>query len=331
MISEDKLHDLLVRAAGAFDSPSMAEDVMARVQSAPAGRIAYRVNLRERIFLMTRAQKIAAAIVLAVLLAATGWAADKAVHRVIEGRPTQVKFKPDSRPATMTTVADGNGGVVSGVMGMSGTMTMVISTHKTVESEQFAEIDKLIGRQKYTLVGKRDTPMGLERRYRFVLSDGNAVERTFYLPLEQAKSFSDYGRKSQEYEKKRQEAMQAALVKGRYRLVNVELILSHVCVDEATGKKISVERIEMPDGEQLAEAREIPSQERSPGEEWEETHYEMSWQEHLDAIKAGRRRLLDAEAIKNFWYEMTLEDGSRTILGIGGQEPLPNAKTTSRP
>jgi len=55
---------------------------------------------------------------------------------------------------------------------------------------------------------------------------------------------------------------------------------------------------------------------------WEETQYETSWQEHLDLIKAGKRKLLDAHVVKDFWYEMTLDDGSKSIIGIGGQEPF---------
>ncbi len=74
-----------------------------------------------------------------------------------------------------------------------------------------------------------------------------------------------------------------------------------------------MQRVDLPDGRQLAIAQEV--QEPEPAG-W--TSYETTWQEHLDAIRDGRRKLLDAEIIKDYWYEMALEDGSKTLFSIGG-------------
>lgn len=356
MIAEDKLQDLLAKGAKSLDAaPSMADEVICRIHAIRAGgqqqRSTYRVTLRERIFLMKRTQKIAAAILVAIALAATAWAAEKVVEFVLEGRPVKVKCYPATQPTIVIVPSDGNSGRVSGVVTGTGTGTVTITgtsvftgtavteATSSVGAGQFtreqviAQIDKLIAQKKYKLVSKAETPAGTECKYRFELSDGTTKDWLFFLPLDDVKSYADYAKKYQQYEPKRQEAMHKALAKGRYRLINIELLMEHVCTDVASGRKIRVVQIRMPDGSEIASARldePVAHPESGP---WEETQYETSWQEHLDLIKAGKRKLLDAHVVKDFWYEMTLDDGSKSIIGIGGQEPLgkPAAIHTTQP
>ena len=333
MIPEGKLDDLMARGAKALDAvPPMADEVLRRISRLRAGKppsnMTYRVPLRERIFLMSRTQKVAAAVLLALLLAATGWAAEKVVQSVIEGRAVQVKTKVV--PGSIKTTSSGDGSTVT----MMGTVTVESSVDAGITPftrEQRKELDTLVAQKKYKLIGTSETPLGTEHRYRFVFSDGAAKEWVFFLPLEEFESLADYRRKHDEYEARRQEAMQKALAKGHHRLVNIELITVHECVDVATGKAIRVQRIDLPDGRQIASAREVKPWVPSPTGESEETLYETTWQEHLDSIKAGRRKLLDAQVTKNFWYEMTLEDGSKTIFNYGGDAPLEKLKAPLQP
>jgi len=349
MITEDKLNNLLARGADALNAaPSVADEVLRRIELIRTGTRkfapAYKTTLRERVFLMSKTQKTAAAVLVAVALAATAWAAEKAVQFVLEGRPVKIKNYP-GKVLMMGTAADGNvtqtktaDGTMTITKSGAGIMTMTgenvytgvtVVTAGTARSstgpftrEQWAELDKLIAGKKYKLVSKAETCLGTEYKYRFTFSDGTTKDWPYFLPLDDVKSLADYKEKSARYQAKRREAMDKALVKGDYRLINVELILEHLCVDVRSGKEIRVLQIRMPDGSEIASARfaePVTAPRRFPSEE---TQYETTWQEHLDLIKAGKRKLIDARVIKDYWYEMTLDDGSKTILGIGGQTPL---------
>jgi hypothetical protein len=55
---------------------------------------------------------------------------------------------------------------------------------------------------------------------------------------------------------------------------------------------------------------------------------QTSWQEHLDAIREGKRELLELETVNSYTYEMTADDGTKVIFQYGGGNPLtaaPNA------
>jgi len=337
MMPEDKFQEMMGRAAQMLDkAPSMADEVMHRIDQAQSGkhetRSTYRFTWRERIFLMSRNRKAAAALLAAVVLAATGWAAEKAVRNSIEGKPVKSRYKVDSMPTTVMST-DGSSVVV---MGGGLVMVQTESTGpKEFSHEQLDELDKLISRKEYKLISTSQMPAGTLYRYSFVFSDGVTKEKRFLLPLEGFKSLADYNQKYKEYESKRREAMQKALTAGRYRLVDIKTLLVHMCVDVATGKKISVEKVTLLDGSEIAIASEVKERTHFPStsewSEWEETHYETTWQEHLDSIMAGRRKLLDAEVINSFWYEMTLEDGSKTIYSYGGGPPLEKMRPASQP
>jgi hypothetical protein len=315
--------------------PSVADEVLRRIELIRAGKRkfapAYKATLRERVFLMSKTQKTAAAVLVAVALAATAWAAEKAVQFVLEGRPVKIRVKSPPKTTTLPG-ADGN------TMIMTGTVESESAVEVTTEGgtgpftrEQWTELDKLIAAEKYKLLGKAETPAGTKCTYRFTFSDGATKDWPFFMPLDGIKSLADYNKKYQQYDAARQAAMRKAMIAGRYRLINVEPILEHLCVDVASGKEIRVLQIRMPDGSEIASARfaePVTAPRRFPSEE---TQYETSWQEHLDLIKSGKRKLIDARVLKSYWYEVTLDDGSKAILGIGGQNPLGKPAARSVP
>ena len=325
MMPEDKLHDLMARSANALDAvPSMADEVLRRINLKRAekrpSRMSYRISLRERIFLMSYLQKIAAVVILGVLLVTTGWAVEKVVEVVIEGQPIQVK----AGATTQWSLATEDGRSMSLIEGESRSSPLT--------QQQSDELSKLIAEKKYKLKRKYEMTGGTQYIYTFVFSDGTTTGMNFYVPLEDCKSLADYNQKRQEYQAKRQEAIRKAVVKGRFRLINIELLMVHRCVDVATRKALRVQQVNLPDGKQIATTEVTDPSVQAPAGEQQYTEYETTWKEHLDAIKAGRRKLLDAESSKNFWYEITLEDGSKTIWNYGGDLPLEKLpKATSQP
>ena len=295
------------------------------------GPAAIRLTLWERIAILSPVRRAAVIALAIVLLAAAGLAAEEVVRGVIEGRPVEVKVKigtepPVILPSPTTPAAEtpSTTGTAKTVM-VAGTVTMSSSGGgKAFTPDQLEDLDALIAQKKYELIRTAETPLGTERFYRFIFSDGTAKDWPFYLPLEGVTSLDDYNEKHAAYEARRQAAMHKALAAGRYRLINVDLSPLHRCLDLATGKTIRVQKVVLPDGREMAVATEVQTPAIPPGAtEFTETQYETTWQQHLDAIKAGRRKLLDAECVKSYWYEMTLEDGSKTIMSIGGDQPLP--------
>ena len=154
---------------------------------------------------------------------------------------------------------------------------------------------------------------------------------SFYLPLEGCKSLNDYNQKYAEYEARRQEAIQKTLAKGHYRLVNIELRADYECVDVATGKTLFVSQVKRPDGVPMAMAHVAEPGVRLPGGGMAGDAVRDNLARHLEAIKAGRRKLVDAMVTKLYFYEMTLDDGSKTIFVSGGDMPLEKLNATSRP
>ena len=334
-------------------------------------RPALRLTLWERVSLMSPARRAAIIALAIAALAVTGLAAEEAVRKVIEttvaplappapqpieGEPVEVTVKFGTEPpimwpptpvtsaATPSTTTTGAATPSTTTTGTAATtMSGTVMATTTMSSSggggakfftplQLGEMDSLIAQKKYKLVGTSETPQGTQRLYRFTFSDGSTKEWWFYLPLDGVKSLTEYSEKHNAYEDKRREAMRKAMLAGRYRLVNVELILSHRCLEVASGNMIRVQKIDLPDGTAGASAEEVRTPPFTPGAtEYTFTEYETTWQQHLDAIKAGRRKLLDSEVAKNYWYEMTLDDGSKTLMSVGGNEPLPDKPQAAGP
>jgi len=53
---------------------------------------------------------------------------------------------------------------------------------------------------------------------------------------------------------------------------------------------------------------------------------QTSWQEHLQAIRDGRRTLLELETVNSYTYEMTADDGTKLTFQYGGGNPLKMAE-----
>ena len=70
-----------------------------------------------------------------------------------------------------------------------------------------------------------------------------------------------------------------------------------------------------PDGTEKALVSIHPAHESQKG-------YETAWQDHLTAIRTGDRELLDVGIVRNYKYEVTLADGSKTTFSYGGNAPL---------
>ena len=89
----------------------------------------------------------------------------------------------------------------------------------------------------------------------------------------------------------------------------------HICRDVASGKKFKVQRIQLADHTEIAFPRAdygaIPPSVK-----------QTSWQEHLQAIRDGKRQLLKLETVNSYTYEMTADDGTKEIFNYGGNEPL---------
>ena len=98
----------------------------------------------------------------------------------------------------------------------------------------------------------------------------------------------------------------------------------HRCLDLVTGKTIRVQKVVLPDGREMAIATKVqtpairPAQRSSPRRSMRPPGSSI-----LVPSRPAGGSLLDVEVAKSYWYEMTLEDGSGTIMSIGGDQPLP--------
>ncbi len=176
------------------------------------------------------------------------------------------------------------------------------------------EVKKLIAEKKYTLLSTLDSPVGEKQYvYRFDLADGSSTRNSFSMPLDGVSSWDDYQQKQGEQRQQRHDRINQAVAAGRFRLLNVEVMQIHLCRDVPSDKKFKVQRIERPDGSEIAFPRadfgSLPP-------------FVTSWQEHLQAIRAGTRTLLALETVNSYTYEMTADDGTKLVFQYGGNEPL---------
>ena len=184
-----------------------------------------------------------------------------------------------------------------------------------------SELDKIIKDKKYKFVKTPEAPSLEKKQYFYVLTypDGSHVGRNFSLRLEDVTSWADYQKKEQRQRERqteqRDERISQALTSGRFRLLNLEVLQDHVCRDVASGAKFKVQRIQLADGSEIAFPRAdygpIPAAVK-----------QTSWQEHLQAIRDGKRELLSLETVNNYTYEMTADDGTKVVFDYGGNEPL---------
>ena len=93
--------------------------------------------------------------------------------------------------------------------------------------------------------------------------------------------------------------------------------MTHVCKGAASNQRLSVMRVRHPNGED--DALVFPDGFEGP-------HYTTSWKDHLEAIRQGRRVLLDLSITTSMTYEISLDDGSKTIYEVGGDELMKKPK-----
>jgi hypothetical protein len=69
----------------------------------------------------------------------------------------------------------------------------------------------------------------------------------FFMPLDNVVSWEDYQQKQEQKEKQGQEQINKALAAGQFRLIDSDVILTHICREVATNQKYRIQRIALPD------------------------------------------------------------------------------------
>jgi beta-lactamase regulating signal transducer with metallopeptidase domain len=235
-----------------------------------------------------------------------------------EGKPASL---PDKRGATASAT-----GKPASPAGDQSPSKGPAKAKLTLESLGFAssqsdpgydgEIDKLIKQKKYTLLKTFESKDGRKQyAYRFTAANGRQVNRNFSMPLDHVDSWADYQAKRQRQDAERNERISQALTSGRFRLVNLEVMQIHLCRDVASGMEFKVQRIQLSDGTETA----LPRADYGPVPP---SVKQTKWQEHVEAIRDGKRELLNLETVNSYAYEMTADDGTKVIFHYGGNDPL---------
>jgi hypothetical protein len=190
---------------------------------------------------------------------------------------------------------------------------------KAVEAAKrhHAEMKELIAQKKgYRLlkVYGEEKQGGKLYKYRFTFSDGRQEFKEFTIPLENVASWDDFLQKRQAEEDQRNEKIYRAIVAGSYRRKHTETHYSFVCQDADSTGKYRVSFIPLPKGKQIASI--LPLEADRPVT----TIRQTSWQDHLQAVREGKRKVLTKEIKRTYYYEMFLDDGSKTMFPC--DEPL---------
>jgi hypothetical protein len=211
--------------------------------------------------------------------------------------------------------------------GKGGAMAEMITcdtseVEKAVEAAKrdHAEMKELIAqKQGYRLfkVYGEEKEGGKLYKYRFTFSDGSQKFKEFTIPLEDVASWDDFLQKRQAEEDQRNEKIYRAIVAGRYRLKHTETRYSFVCQDADSTAKYRVMFMPSPKGKHRAA---ILPFEAKVEEQATTTLRTTTWQDHLQAVRNGEREVLSQETRKTYYYELVLEDGSRTFFPC--HEPL---------
>jgi hypothetical protein len=276
-----------------------------------------------------RTMRATCAVLAAMVAASWSWtlpAAEEDGKKLVTVLVTLEQFTPNtSRSWTLP-----NGKTIgSGCSGMSREFICDASeVEKTVKEakRRHAEMKELIAQKKsYRLLkvyGEENTG-GKLYKYRFTFSDGSQDVEEFSIPLDNVTSWDDFLQKRQAEEDQRNEKIYRAIVAGRYRLKHTSTRYSFVCQDADSTEKYRVMFIPGPKGKHKATILpfEEKNEEQAKGEEQVAVQMRTtSWQDHLQAVREGKRKVLRQEIKKTYYYEILLDDGSRTMLPSG--EPL---------
>jgi len=264
----------------------------------------------------SRGTKVAAAILGAAMLVAAGWGAERVYNMVAK---KYFERATTEGPALEITTPDGKTAFMATVYGGSRPCDPSAAEEARQREE---EVKALIAAGKYEFVKSFESSGsgGTSYVYRFKLANGEELHQNFFCPLEQVTSWEDYEQKVKQQFERRSQAIAQAISKGNFRLLDIGLIKEHICLDPSTREKLSVLEVGLPDGPKTAMVHTYPIGEST---RW----YETPWEEHLREIEQGRRELLDVKITRSYTYQITLEDGTKTTFGYGGDEPLVKGST----
>jgi hypothetical protein len=264
--------------------------------------------------------RLAAGLLVAIALVGSGWAAEK-VYKKMTQLVVQFEDDKDSRIVCTGTLPDGttweritgtNSSITVPVSDDPAERQIAIQAAKQEAQQEREEIKKLALERKYEFVGEHKQRDGMTcYTYKFQLANGKEIEEGFYVRLENVASWEEYIQKAKEARVEHMKAIDKAVDAGRFRLLDVHTYQVQLCRDVKTGHKQRVQRCDRRSGS-IAHI----TNENAPSEE-------ESWQDHLQAIREGRRELLGLDDHgRDYTYEVTLDDGSKVIDSYGGNRPL---------
>ncbi len=266
-------------------------------------------------FRMTRLMKLAAGVLIAVSLVATGWAAEKVYQKIMK-KSYYVELETSSSPSVK--LPDGPDGPHS-MVSFSTTGTTIPEDSPAGSTEKVKRhhelMKQLIAEKKYKFIRTFEYPPGSETQYvyGFTFPAGDNLHMNFTMPLEDVTSWEDYLQKRKEQQRQRNEKISKAIAAGKFRLLDVEPLVIHVCTEADSEQKLLVQCIGLPDGKEIALVR---------GEAASVPVYQTSWQDHLQLVRQGERVLLGLQIVERYTYEITLDDGSTAIFNYNGNEPI---------
>jgi hypothetical protein len=295
--------DHIERLLGQTPAPSVVEGphreqlkqrLLEYAQSAQPRREPVKISVFRR---MPSLVKLAAAVLVAAVLIGTGWAAEK-IYKMVTSEQ-----------------------IVIAHVAQSGNTTTQFSTSAANPAEEEKkvneEVRQLVALKKYKLVETIHHPDGrVSYVYFFRLSDGGRLKWKMPPPrLEDVASWDEYEQKSKEYSDQRQKEIEKAIASGRGRLIDILVTEIHECRDVGTHERLDVHRSrpECPQEGTHDWAYVYPGgyeKYEKPGDHVFKT---SSWQDHLNAIRDGKRKLLDIRLVKEGVYETVREDGSKLI------------------
>ncbi len=268
--------------------------------------------------------KLAATLAAVMILIGTGWAAAK----IYENFFTKVSVILERTPTREWKLPDGKNLYTSSMIGTVGD----IGDPKAVEmvKRHHVEMKQLLAQKKYDFIKTYEIMGQKQYLYKFTYADGSHAGMPFSMLLDNVVSWEDYLKKEEQKQTQRQEQINKALAAGRFRLIDTDVILTHICREVATNLKYRIQRIAFLDPKEKALYRQTALYRPFDvgAEEKTTTMPETSWQDHLDAVRDGKWELLSEETIPSYQYEMVLDDGSKTLFQYGGGKPLekPQAK-----
>jgi hypothetical protein len=249
---------------------------------------------------------------------AASWPWNLRAAEDVSKKPVTVMVILERYPSNPWTLPNGKtisggGALAEGFTCDPGEVEKAVATVK----RHHAEAKELIAQHRgYRLLKVYGEEKGGGRLYKylFTYSDGKRGPKEFSIPLENVSSWDDFLQKRQAEEDDRHEKINRAIVAGRYLLKHTETRYSFICQDADPTEKYRVSFIPGPKGKHKASITPL-----EPTAEAQEvtTLNTTSWQEHLQAVREKKRKVLSQETKKIYYYKMFLEDGSKTLFPYG--------------